>query len=170
MDLLMGRFVDVLMALPQLILALLALTVLGASTGTLIVVIALLDATRYYRVTRAAAGNIAVLEYVEAARLRGESGFWIITYEILPNIASPLLAELGARFSFVFLFVSSLSFLGLGIQPPLADWGSMAHDSAALLAFGDVTPLIPASAIALLAMSVNLIVDWAIEARAGVVT
>jgi peptide/nickel transport system permease protein len=166
-DLLTARLIDVIMALPQLILALLALTVLGTSTTSLIAIIAVLDATRYYRVVRAAAGNIVALDFVEAARLRGEGFAWIALHEVLPNIAGPLLAEVGARFSFIFLFVSSLSFLGLGIQPPFADWGGMARESAALLAFGDITPLIPASAIALLSISMNFIVDWLIDAQTG---
>lgn len=166
-DLLTARLVDVIMALPQLILALLALTVLGTSAAALIAIIAVLDATRYYRVVRAAAANVVALDFIEAARLRGEGFAWIAMREVLPNIAGPLLAEVGARFSFIFLFVSSLSFLGLGIQPPLADWGSMARESAALLAFGDITPLIPAAAIALLSISTNFIVDWLIDAQTG---
>ncbi len=166
-DLLTARLVDVIMALPQLILALLALTVFGTSTASLIAIIAVLDATRYYRIVRASAGNIVALDFIEAARLRGEGYVWIASSEVLPNIAGPLLAEVGARFSFIFLFVSSLSFLGLGIQPPLADWGGMARDSAALLAFGDITPLVPAGAIALLSISMNFIVDWLIDAQTG---
>jgi peptide/nickel transport system permease protein len=104
--------------------------------------------------------NIAVLEYVEAARLRGERLGWIIRREILPNALPPLIAEFGLRFCFTFLFIASLSFLGLGIQPPYADWGGMVRDNAQAITFGGIAPLVPAAAIALLSIAVNLVVDW----------
>jgi peptide/nickel transport system permease protein len=81
-------------------------------------------------------------------------------HEILPNSAAPLLVEFGLRFCFVFLFISSLSFLGLGIQPPAADWGSMVRENASLITFGDITPILPAGAIALLTVAINLVIDW----------
>jgi peptide/nickel transport system permease protein len=108
--------------------------------------------------------NIAVTDYIEAAQLRGERLSWIILQEILPNIRPILLAEFGLRFCFVFLTISSLSFLGLGIQPPTADWGSMVHDNATLITYGDITPLIPAAAIALLTVAINFVVDWYLQA------
>lgn len=159
-DQVLSRVVDVLVSVPQLIFALLALTIFGTSTLALISITAALDSTRFFRFVRSAAIGVAVLDYVEAARLRGEGLGWIMGREILPNIAVPVAAEFGARFGFVFLFVSSLSFLGLGIQPPLADWGSMVRETSGLLAFGDITPVIPALAIALVSVSVSAMVEW----------
>jgi peptide/nickel transport system permease protein len=121
---------------------------------------AILNATRVYRLSRALAMNVAVLEYVEAARLRGETVGWIVGREILPNTLPPLVAEFGLRFCFTFLFIASLSFLGLGIQPPYADWGGMVRDNAQAITFGGIGPLVPAAAIALLSIGVNLVVDW----------
>ena len=167
LDQLLSRIVDVLMAIPQLIFGLLLLTILGTSIPVLIVVIAVLDSTRVFRLARAVAMNIAVMDFVEVARLRGENMAWIIGREVLPNSMPPLVAEFGLRFCFVFLFISALSFLGLGIQPPTADWGSMVRDNATLITYGDITPLIPAAAIALLTVGVNFVVDWFLHKTAG---
>jgi peptide/nickel transport system permease protein len=159
-DMLLSRVVDAVMAIPTLIFALVILSVLGSSIPVLIGVMAVLNSTRVYRLSRALAMNIAVLEYVEAARLRGERLGWIIRREILPNALPPLIAEFGLRFCFTFLFIASLSFLGLGIQPPYADWGGMVRDNAQAITFGGIAPLVPAAAIALLSIAVNLVVDW----------
>lgn len=166
-DLGLGRIVDVLMAIPQLIFALMILTIVGTSITSLVLVIALLDSTRVFRLARAVSMNIVVMEYVEAAKLRGEGLWWIIRHEILPNIMPPLVAEFGLRFCFVFLFISALSFLGLGIQPPTADWGSMVRDNATLITYGITTPLLPAGAIALLTVGVNFVVDWFLHKTSG---
>ena len=166
-DTVLGRIVDILMAIPSLIFGLMLLTIFGTSIPTLILVIAVLDSTRVFRLARAVSMNIVVMEFVEAARLRGEGLGWIIRREILPNALAPLVAEFGLRFCFVFLFISSLSFLGLGIQPPTADWGSMVRDNATLISFGDITPLIPAAAIALLTVGVNFVVDWQLHRASG---
>jgi peptide/nickel transport system permease protein len=163
----LARGVDILMAIPQLIFALFLLTILGPSIPVLVGVIALLDGTRVFRLSRALAMNIAAMEFVEVATVRGEGAWWIVRREILPNIVPPLIAEFGIRFCFVFLMISSLSFLGLGIQPPAADWGSMVRDNATLIAFGDVTPLLPAAAIATLAVSVNFVADWFVHLASG---
>jgi len=120
-----------------------------------------------FRLTRAVATNVAVLDFVEASKLQGEGLLWVMTREILPNILPPLVAEFGLRFCFVFLTISALSFLGLGIQPPSADWGSMVHDNATLISFGDPTPLLPAGAIALLTVAVNFVVDWFLHKSSG---
>ncbi|MGI9434291.1 MAG: ABC transporter permease [Geminicoccaceae bacterium] len=166
-DQLLGRTVDALMAIPQLIFALLILTVVGTSIPSLIIVIAVLDSTRVFRLARAVGMNIVVMDFVEVAKLRGEGLWWIIRSEILPNALPPLVAEFGLRFCFVFLFISSLSFLGLGIQPPTADWGSMVRDNASLITFGDITPLLPAAAIAILTIGVNFVVDWFLHKTSG---
>lgn len=163
----MSRVVDILMAIPQLIFALLILSVVGTTTTSLVLVIALLDATRVFRLSRAVAMSVVVQDFVEAARLRGEGLWWLVTREVLPNAAAPLIAEFGLRFCFVFLFISALSFLGLGIQPPTADWGSMVRDNAVLISFGDVSPLLPALAVALITVSVNFVVDWVLHKSSG---
>lgn len=163
----MARVVDILMAIPQLIFALLILSVVGTTTTSLVLVIALLDATRVFRLSRAVAMSVVVQDFVEAARLRGEGLWWLVTREVLPNAAAPLIAEFGLRFCFVFLFISALSFLGLGIQPPTADWGSMVRDNAVLITFGDVSPLLPALAVALITVSVNFVVDWVLHTSSG---
>lgn len=163
----LSRLVDILMAIPQLIFALLILSVVGTTATSLVLVIALLDATRVYRLSRAVAMNVVVQDFVEAARLRGEGLWWLVTREVLPNAAAPLIAEFGLRFCFVFLFISALSFLGLGIQPPTADWGSMVRDNAVLITFGDISPLLPALAVALITVSVNFVVDWMLHKSSG---
>lgn len=163
----LSRFVDALMAIPSLIFSLLLLTIFGTTVLTLILVIAAVDATRVYRIARSVAQGVVVMDYIEAARLRGEGNWYLIRREILPNALAPLVAEFGLRFCFVFLTISSLSFLGLGIQPPTADWGSMVRDNATLITFGDVTPLLPAGAIALLTVAVNFVVDWQLYRASG---
>ncbi|MER9265773.1 ABC transporter permease [Mesorhizobium sp. M0410] len=167
LDQILSRAVDVLMSIPSLIFALVLLSIFGSSITSLIIIIALLDSTRVFRLARAVGLNVAVMEYVEVARLRGEGPKWIIAKEILPNVMPPLVAEFGLRFCFVFLTIAALSFLGVGIQPPTADWGSMVRENATLITYGDVTPLLPAGAIALLTVSVNFVVDWFLHATSG---
>jgi peptide/nickel transport system permease protein len=166
-DQVLSRLMETLMAIPSFIFALLILTIVGTSVPSLIMVIAVLDASRVFRLARAVAMNVVVLEFVEAASLRGEGLWWIIRSEILPNVLPPLVAEFGLRFCFVFLFLSGLSFLGLGIQPPTADWGSMVRDNATLITYGDITPLLPAAAIAILTIGVNFVVDWFLHKASG---
>ncbi|MFK7159996.1 ABC transporter permease [Marinospirillum sp. MEB164] len=162
-DQLMSRLVDMLMSIPTLIFALVVLSVMPATIPILILVMGLLDSTRVYRLARAVAVDIHVQDFVEAARLRGEKRSWIVFREILPNALPPLVAELGLRFVFAVLFLSSLSFLGLGVQPPEADWGSLVRENRQGIAFGVPAALIPAAAIALLAISVNLVADWVLK-------
>ena len=166
-DLGLSRVVDILMAFPTLIFALIVLSVVGTSVGALILVIAVLDSTRVFRLSRAVAMDITVMEYVEAARLRGEGIWWLMRKEILPNALPPLVAEFGLRFCFVFLFIAALSFLGLGIQPPTADWGGMVRENAGAITFGIFIPLWPAGAIAFLTVGVNLVVDWFLKIASG---
>lgn len=156
----LSRFNDLMMSIPTLIFALVVLAVLPQNLFVLIMVMAILDSTRVYRLGRAVALDVAVMEFVEAAKLRGEGTMWIIFREILPNTLSPLLAEFGLRFAFSILFLSTLSFLGLGIQPPAADWGGMVKDNKDGIIFGISAALVPGSAIAALAVCVNLVVDW----------
>lgn len=156
----MSRSVDLLMSIPTLIFALVVLSVLPSTLLTLILVMAVLDSTRVYRLSRAVAVDINVMDYVEAARLRGERMQWVIFREILPNALTPLVAEFGLRFIFMVLFLSSLSFLGLGVQPPDADWGGIVKENKDGVIFGIPAALIPAAAISSLAISVNLVADW----------
>ncbi len=159
-DTLMSRFVDLLMSIPTLIFGLVVLSVLPSTIPILVLVMGLLDSTRVYRLSRAVAADINVMDFVEAAKLRGEGTGWIIFREILPNALSPLISELGLRFIYAILFLSALSFLGLGVQPPDADWGAMVRENREGIVFGIPAALIPAGAIAVLAISVNLVADW----------
>jgi peptide/nickel transport system permease protein len=174
LDQALSRFVDVLMAIPSLIFSLMLLSIFGSNVINLIIIIAVLDATRVFRLARAVSLNVVVMDYVEASRLRGESLSWVMRRDILPNILPPLVAEFGLRFCFVFLTIASLSFLGVGIQPPTADWGSMVRENAQLISFAEydmkaaMTPLLPAGAIALLTVAVNFVVDWFLHKTSGI--
>ncbi|MGV3552002.1 ABC transporter permease [Rhizobium sp.] len=168
-DTVLSRFVDIMLSIPMLVFALIILSMFGSSMVTIIITIAVLDSTRVFRLARAVSMNVAVLEYVEAARLRGEGNWYIMTREILPNVLPPMISEFGLRFCFNFLFLAGLSFLGLGIQPPEADWGSMVRDNARPIMNPmdpKLTPLWPASMIALMTIGVNLVVDWILSINA----
>lgn len=162
-DMVMSRFVDLLMAIPTLIFGLVVLSVLPSTLATLIIVMGVLDSTRVYRLSRAVAVDLNVMDFVEAAKLRGEGKWWVIFAEILPNALSPLVSEFGLRFIYAVLFLSALSFLGLGVQPPAADWGGMVKENKDGIVFGIPAALIPAAAIAALAISVNLVADWVLN-------
>jgi len=166
-DQVLSRFVDVVISIPTLIFALIVLSSTGTSIFALVTVIAIIYAMPVYRIARAVAMDIEVMEYVEAARLRGEGLWWIMRKEILPNALTPLAAEFGLRFCFVFLLISGLSFLGLGLQPPLADWGAMVRDNGGGIAWGFMHPLVPATCIALLTIGINLMVDSAVQKASG---
>ncbi|MEM9433539.1 MAG: ABC transporter permease [Pseudomonadota bacterium] len=181
LDQLLSRAVDALMAIPSLIFALLLMTIASVwapaigvpLTYFMVVIIAVIDSTRVFRLARAVGTSIVVMDYIEAAKLRGEGLAYLIFREILPNATAPLLAEFGLRFCFVFLTIASLSFLGVGIQPPLADWGTMVRDLAQFINFAAfapqvaVTPLLAAGAIALLTVAVNFVVDWMLHKSSG---
>jgi len=162
-DVLLSRFVDLIMSIPGLIFALVILSAVPASIFILILVMAFLDATRVYRLSRSVAESIHVMDYIEVAKLRGESTGWIVLREILPNALSPLVSELGLRFIFMVLYLSTLSFLGLGIQPPATDWGAIVKENSDGLVYGIPAALAPAIAIATLAISVNLVADWVLS-------
>ena len=162
-DMVVSRIVDMLMAIPTLIFGLVVLSVLPSNIVTLILVMGILDSTRVFRLSRAVAVDLNVMDFVEAAKLRGEGKAWVIFAEILPNALSPLVSELGLRFIYAVLFLSALSFLGLGVQPPDADWGGMVKENKDGIVFGVPAALIPAAAIALLAISVNLVADWVLN-------
>lgn len=181
LDQLLSRAVDVLMAISSLIFALLLMTIASVwapiigipLTYFMVVIIAVIDSTRVFRLARAVGANIVVMDYIEAAKLRGEGLRYLVFKEILPNATAPLLAEFGLRFCFVFLTIAALSFLGVGIQPPLADWGTMVRDSASFINYAAfaptaaLPPLLAAGAIALLTVGVNFVVDWMLHKSSG---
>ncbi|MER9420713.1 ABC transporter permease [Mesorhizobium sp. M0306] len=162
-----ARLVDTFMAIPGLIFALVLLSIFGTSILNLVFIIAVLDSTTVFRLARALAMDVAVTDYVESAQVRGENLVWVVAQEILPNILPTMVAEFGIRFCFVFLTIASLSFLGVGIQPPMADWGSMVRENSSLISYGDITPLVPAAAIAVITIAINFIVDWYLQSRGG---
>ena len=168
-----SRVVDAFLAIPVLIFALMMLAVVGKSVINLIIILALLDSTRVFRLSRAVALNSVVMDYVESAKLRGEGMGWIVFKEVVPNILPPLITEFGLRFCFVFLTIAALSFLGVGVQPPTADWGSMVAENKTLINFPVHTfpyipaPFYPAGAIALLTVAVNFVVDWFLHKTSG---
>lgn len=166
-DQFLARTVDIIVSIPGLIFSLMLLSIVGSNVWSLILIIAVLDSTNFFRLSRTTGLSVVAMDFIEVARLRGESMGWIVFREILPNILPPLVAETGLRFSFVFLTISALSFLGVGIQPPTADWGSMVRENATLITYGIITPLLPAAAIGLLAVSVNFVADWFLHKLAG---
>ncbi len=166
-DQVLSRLVDIIISIPTLIFALIVLSVVGTSVPELLTTIGIIYAMPVFRIARAVAMDIEVMDYVEAARLRGEGLWWIMRREILPNAMTPLAAEFGLRFVFVFLLISSLSFLGLGLQPPLADWGAMVRGNANGIAWGYLHPLIPATCIAMLTIGINLLVDVLVHKASG---
>lgn len=165
-DDLLSRIVDILLSIPVLIFALIVLSALGSSMPVLIMTIALIDAPRVFRVVRALAMNVVSLEFVEVAWLRGESRWWLMVREILPNTLQPMISEFGLRFCFNFLIVAGLSFLGLGVQPPNADWGGMVRENGQAITFGIAAPIWPALAIAMMTIGINLVVDWILSMNA----
>ncbi len=162
-DQLISRGVDIFMSIPTLIMALVVLSVMGNAIPVLICVIGVLDSTRVFRLARALAADVMALDYVETARLRGEGLGWFIRREILPNVMPSLLAEFGLRFTFAALFLSSISFLGLGIRPPYSDLGGLVKENVSAISFGVWVPLVPAVTIAVITVSVNALVDWQVR-------
>lgn len=160
LDTILSRSVDVLISFPAIMVALIVISALGSSIPVLLITVALIDSTRVFRVARALGMDIVVQDYIEAARVRGEKMSWIIWHEVLPNAVAPLAAEFGIRFTYAILFISALSFLGLGVQPPQADLGVMVKENMQGLLYETYTPLYPALCIAAVTLSVNLLVDW----------
>jgi len=165
-DMILSRINDAILSLPTIMLGLLIVVALGSSIPILISTAALIYASSVFRIARAYGQEIMVMDYVESAQARGETIWWIIFREVLPNAAMPLATDFGLRLVFVVLFISSLSFLGLGIQPPAADWGSMVRQNLEGLQYGALAPIWPALAIASFTISINLIVDD-ISAKSG---
>ena len=164
----LSRVNDALLSIPSIMFALVLIAALN-SPGIfwLILIAGFIYAASVFRIARSLGQEVMVSDFVEAAKVRGEGLWWIITREVLPNIAMPLATDFGLRFVWVILFISSLSFLGLGVQPPMSDWGSMVKENLSGLVYGSVAPLMPALAIATLTISVNMIVDDISAATGG---
>jgi peptide/nickel transport system permease protein len=160
-DMVMSRINDAFLSLPTIMLGLVVVAAIGSSIPVLILTAGFIYASVVYRLARAIGMEIMVMDYVEAAKVRGEGRWWIITQEIWPNARMPLITDFGLRLIYVILFISSLSFLGLGVQPPQADWGSMVRENLGALQYGEsrLAVIAPALAIATLTVSINLIVD-----------
>ena len=165
-DMGISRVNDAILALPTIMLGLIVIAALGSSIPILIGTAAVIYATSVFRIARALGQDIMVQDFVEAAKARGEGVWWIIKSEVLPNAAMPLATDFGLRLVFVVLFISSLSFLGLGVQPPASDWGSMVRENLQGLTYGSYAAIWPACAIASFTIAINLIVDD-ISAKSG---
>lgn len=159
-DTLVTWIIDVFLSFPPVLFALIVIAGIGSSFISLVGVVAIIQSVRIARVARALALNISTLEHVQVARARGEGLYYILTEEIWPNTARPLSAEFGLRLTFSLLFMSSLSFIGLGIQPPHADWGSMVRENMAGLYYGAIASFLPAALIAFLTLGISFTVDW----------
>lgn len=159
LDMALSRFFDALISIPSKMAALVIIAALGSSVPILIGTAALIYTPGAFRIWRALAINVSTLDFVEVARARGEGTGYLIRQEILPNIAGPVLTDFGLRFVFAVLILSSLSFLGLGVQPPQADWGSLVRENITGLADGALAVVMPAAAIATLTIGVNLLID-----------
>jgi len=155
----LSRFFDALVSIPSKILALVLIAAFGSSSTMLILVAALAYLPGAFRISRSLAVNLMMLEYVQVSRARGEKLLYIACREILPNMLQPMLADFGLRFVYIVLLLSALSFLGLGVQPPDADWGSLVRENIGGLSFGAPAVLMPAIAIATLTVGMNLLID-----------
>ena len=158
-DTIMFRIVDVVISFPPILLALVIIVGLGSSITVLVITVGIIQAPRVARIARAVAMEIGTQEFVEAARARGETILSILGREILPNSLMPLAAEFGLRLAYAVLLLAALSFLGLGIQPPLADWGALVRENLAGIYYGGWTIILPAISIASLVVGINLLVD-----------
>ncbi|BBO73234.1 peptide ABC transporter permease [Desulfosarcina widdelii] len=159
LDMSLSRVNDAIVSMPHIMLGLVVIAAIGSTIPILVVLTGFIYAASVFRIARALGQEVMVSDFVEASQVRGEGLWWIITREVLPNVAVPLATDFGLRFVWVLLFISSLSFLGLGIQPPMSDWGSMVRENLAGLPYGSIAPLVPAFAIATLTISINMIVD-----------
>ncbi|MFB2563041.1 ABC transporter permease [Rhizobium sp. IMFF44] len=158
-DTILSRFLDALNSIPSKLFGLVVVAAVGSSIPVLIITLAVIYTPGAYRFARALAVNINTMDFITVARTRGEKVGYIITSEILPNIIRPVLADFGLRFVFVVLLLSGLSFLGLGLQPPYADWGALVRENIGGLPFAAPAVVVPSFAIASLTISVNLLID-----------
>lgn len=158
-DAVLSRFLDALNSIPSKLFGLVVVAAVGSSIPVLIATLAVIYTPGCYRFARALAVNVNAMDFVTVARLRGEKLPYLIGSEILPNILGPVFADVGLRFVFVVLLLSGLSFLGLGVQPPNADWGALVRENIGGLPFGAPAVMAPSFAIASLTIAVNLLID-----------
>lgn len=155
----LSRLMDTLISIPSKLFALIMVAAFGSSVTLLALTAALIYVPGVFRIARSLAVNINAMDYVAVARGRGEGDLYIMRHEILPNMLGPMLADLGLRFVYVVLLLAGLSFLGLGVQPPEADWGSLVRENLGGLPEGAPAVIVPALAIASLTIAVNLFID-----------
>jgi peptide/nickel transport system permease protein len=153
------RLVDILLALPGLLLAMLILTSLGSSPINLVLAIAIVFVPKSARVARSAVAPLRRLGYVEAARLRGTGWLSIVFRELLPNVQGELAVEFCLRFAYALLLISSLGFLGFGVQPPAPDWGLMISEARGIVMIAPWIVLFPALAIGIIVVAINVLAD-----------
>lgn len=158
-DTILSRAIDTFVGIPNLLLALVIVAGGGSSIPILIGAITVIFFPGCYRFTRSMAVNVNALDFISAARARGEGHFYIMIHEILPNIAGPIMADLGLRFVHIILLLSGLSFLGLGVQPPNADWGALVRENMIGISYGSPAVVVPSLALASLALAINLLID-----------
>ncbi len=158
-DAVLSRFLDAVNSIPSKLFGLVVVAAVGSSIPVLVATLSVIYTPGAYRFARALAVNINTMDFVTVARVRGESLPYLIGSEILPNIVRPVLADLGVRFVFIVLLLSGLSFLGLGLQPPNADWGALVRENIGGLPFAAPAVIFPSLAIASLTISVNLLID-----------
>ncbi len=158
-DTALSRFLDALSSIPSKLFGLVVVAGVGSSVPVLILTMAVIYTPGSYRFARALAVNVNTMDFILAARIRGERIPYLIGSEILPNIIGPVLTDFGLRFVFIVLLLSGLSFLGLGVQPPDADWGSLVRENIGGLPFGAAAVMVPSVAIASLTIAVNLLID-----------
>ena len=156
----LSRINDAFLAFPSIMLALIVISALGTSLTILVFAVGFIEATRNFRVARALGMDISVMDFVEVSRARGENTWWILRNEILPNSFIPLSTDFGLRFTYAILLVSTISFLGLGVQPPHADWGGMVRENMAGVHFYANATLLPALCIFSITLAINFLIDW----------
>ena len=158
-DTILSRILDALNSIPSKLFGLVVVAAVGSSIPVLILTLSIIYIPGAFRFSRALAININAMDFIVIARIRGERLPHLIGSEILPNIIGPVLADLGIRFVFIVLLLSGLSFLGLGVQPPNADWGALVRENIGGLPFGAPAVIVPSLAIASLTIAVNLLID-----------
>ena len=162
------RAVDVILAFPQLVFALLLVAILGPKIWLIVLAVAISHMPQVARVARSSALDISERDFVKAMQILGMPGRRIIRRDVLPNLTSVLMVEIGLRLTYSILVIAGLSFLGFGIQPPTADWGYMINENRLALAFQPWGVLLPVIAIALLTIGTNLLTDAFARAVIGV--
>ncbi len=166
-DAVLSRIVDVVLSIPKIIAGLVVLAAVGPSMTAIVCLTAIVYAAGVFRIARALGKDLVSQDFIVVARARGEGLRWVLFGEMLPHVVVPLAADFALRMSFAILFMSGLSFLGLGVQPPMADWGGLARENLDGLQIGSWAAVYPAAAIAVVAIALNLFVDGLTERDTG---